>query len=230
MKSSWLLLIVFLVAQALLILFCARWHAPRIQASLTEASVQALGSAGVDLGSGLVLDGRDAWLTGQVATVELKSQAEAAVKRIRGVRVVHNLLTVGAPAPAPASAPAPAPAVSEVQRSIDELIAGRIVEFESGSATLTAGGQALVDEVADLLELFPDARVEIGGHTDSQGSAGNNRQLSARRAETVRRRLIENGVAAASLTAEGYGESRPLADNNSPEGRLRNRRVEFNVQ
>lgn len=202
------------------------------------------------------MDGRDAWLFGRVADAGAKARAEQAVAGVSGVRVVHNLLSVGgavsrpapaapppaapaAPAPATPAAPAPAPvsppiagpaASGDIQRSLDDLIAGRVIEFEPGRDRLTKSGAALVDEVAALLARFPSARVAIAGHTDSQGTSRNNLTISQRRAEAVRRRLVSGGVAESRLMAEGYGEDRPIADNRTAEGRLRNRRVEFTVQ
>lgn len=277
--STWLLWLGFLVAEAALIFSCLTSKAPAIEADLAQKSIAALRAQNIELGEDFVMDGRDAWLTGVVATAEAKAAAEKAVAEVRGVRTVHNLLHVGSgpavrtptepapeapaaeapapapeserpsatpvvPAPAPAPAPAPPPsrtappavssnpAVSnnEVQRSIDALIADRVVEFQPGSNRLTSRGLALVDEVAALLVRFPDARVEVAGHTDSQGTSRNNLTLSQRRAETVRRRLISSGVAEARLTANGYGEDRPIADNSTSQGRLRNRRVEFTVR
>lgn len=236
--SSRRLLVVFALLEALLIFACVSCEAPKIEANLTSAATDALAANDVFLRDGLVVDGRDAWLTGQVATSEAKAQAERALAAIPGVRVVHNLLTVGQAAPVPAPAtPVPAPAApaapagaAEIQRSIDELIAGRVVEFELGSDRLTQRGRTLVDEVAALLKRFPDARIEVAGHTDSQGTSRNNLDLSRRRAEAVRARLSAQGVDASRLTAAGYGEDQPIADNGTPEGRLQNRRVEFTVQ
>ncbi|MEZ5366891.1 MAG: OmpA family protein [Bryobacterales bacterium] len=232
----------FVTALGLLIFQCISSKAPSIESDLSDKTVAALAAQNVDLGSDFVMDGRDVWLTGTVATQELKVAAGRAAAEVSGVRAVHNMLHVDADAPAPAApaptspAPAPTPATparvskQELQRSIDDLIAGRVVEFESGRDRLTQRGGALVDEVAALLGRFPDARVEIAGHTDSQGTSRNNLTLSKRRAEAVRKRLVEGGVADSRLTAEGYGEDRPIADNKTSAGRLRNRRVEFTVQ
>jgi len=75
----------------------------------------------------------------------------------------------------------------------------------------------------------PQYILSIEGHTDSQGSETSNLDLSQRRAEAVRLYLVNNGVAASRMTATGYGESMPVADNNTPAGRALNRRVEFKV-
>jgi len=81
--------------------------------------------------------------------------------------------------------------------------------------------------VAESLIDWPEIRVEVGGHTDSQGDAGYNQKLSEGRARAVRDYLIRRGVAADRLVARGYGENRPIADNATEMGREMNRRVEL---
>jgi len=76
----------------------------------------------------------------------------------------------------------------------------------------------------------PDALIEISGHTDSVGSDDTNLQLSRRRAEAVSDYLKRAGVGAERMTAVGYGKTRPIASNDSEEGRARNRRIEFDVK
>ncbi len=103
------------------------------------------------------------------------------------------------------------------------------VAFATGSAKLTGAGFAALNSVADSLKAHPSLVVEVGGHTDSVGGAAFNLKLSQKRANAVRDYLIAQGVTAARLTAEGYGLTRPIADNKTDEGRARNRRVEFKV-
>ena len=81
--------------------------------------------------------------------------------------------------------------------------------------------------MADSLIAWPEVRVEVGGHTDSSGSAELNRNLSQQRAESVRQYLIDRGVDPAQVTAVGYGEDYPRDDNSTREGRANNRRVEL---
>ena len=101
------------------------------------------------------------------------------------------------------------------------------VNFENNKATLKAESFATLDQAAVTLKEWGDVRVEVGGHTDSVGKDSYNLGLSQRRAESVRQYLIEKGVAANRLFARGYGETRPVADNATEEGRLQNRRVEL---
>lgn len=100
--------------------------------------------------------------------------------------------------------------------------------FASGSTTLTAGAQASLRTLAAQLR-GGDARVSIEGHTDGQGADNANLILSRQRAEAVRRALEDAGLPAARLSVTGWGEARPVADNESADGRARNRRVEIIV-
>jgi outer membrane protein OmpA-like peptidoglycan-associated protein/opacity protein-like surface antigen len=100
------------------------------------------------------------------------------------------------------------------------------VEFATNSAELTGMSTAVLDKVAKSMVAYPDESAEIAGHTDSTGKASYNKDLSHRRAESVRQYLILKGVEASRLTAIGYGEEKPIADNGTAEGRAKNRRVE----
>lgn len=101
------------------------------------------------------------------------------------------------------------------------------VSFGNNSSQLTAGSRATLDEVAASLIAWPDVRVEIGGHTDSRGDEAYNEQLSQKRADSVKAYLTARGVDATRLSTRGYGESQPVADNGTAEGRAKNRRVEL---
>ncbi len=101
------------------------------------------------------------------------------------------------------------------------------VTFETNSADLTPNARSILDRVAASLSQWPELRVEVGGHTDSAGRDAYNLDLSLRRAESVRAYLVDAGIPASRLTARGYGETRPVADNATEEGRRENRRVEL---
>ena len=81
-----------------------------------------------------------------------------------------------------------------------------------------------------LLEDFPELRIKINGHTDSIGDDASNLQLSEARAKAVLEYLVQKGIAFERLRSEGFGETRPVADNESEEGRRLNRRTEFEVE
>jgi OOP family OmpA-OmpF porin len=101
------------------------------------------------------------------------------------------------------------------------------VNFEFDSARLTSDSTAMLDEGVKILKRHSDLKVEIAGHTDSQGDDGYNQGLSERRAQAVADYLIAHGANAANITVKGYGESQPVADNGTKEGRAANRRVEL---
>lgn len=103
------------------------------------------------------------------------------------------------------------------------------VNFEMASSTLTEDAEKTLDGIAAGLLGQPGMEIEIGGHTDSLGPQAYNLTLSQARAKAVRDYLLSKGVDGGRLTAEGYGEFNPIADNNTAEGRSQNRRVEFKV-
>ncbi len=134
-----------------------------------------------------------------------------------------------APAPEPAyvAPPAPAPAyVAPVPVAPQKMVLEG-VNFEFDKATLRQADLAIIDKDVAELDKWGNVNIEVAGHTDSIGSDQYNMKLSRERAETVRDYLISKGIAADRLTAKGYGESQPVADNATPEGRLQNRRVEL---
>jgi OOP family OmpA-OmpF porin len=128
----------------------------------------------------------------------------------------------GCPEKAPAAAAAPA-VLPESKKSL--VLEG--VNFETNSAHLQGGSTDVLDRVAEGLKANPDARIEVGGHTDAQGADDHNMKLSRARANAVRDYLISKGVSASQLTAKGYGETKPIADNKTAGGRAVNRRVEL---
>jgi outer membrane protein OmpA-like peptidoglycan-associated protein len=101
------------------------------------------------------------------------------------------------------------------------------VLFDSGSATLQPGAQDKLREVARVFVRYPRTRLEIVGHTDNRGSEASNQTLSDRRADAVRTALVTEGVDGGRISVHGEGESRPVATNDTPEGRAQNRRVEI---
>ena len=103
------------------------------------------------------------------------------------------------------------------------------VNFMFDSADLELNAQAILDGVAAELKRYTNIRVELSGHTDSRGAEAYNQRLSERRAESVKRYLEEQGIAASRMTALGFGETKPVEDNNTDGGRERNRRVELKV-
>lgn len=119
-------------------------------------------------------------------------------------------------------------AVKEEARGIVITLSGSVL-FASNESTLLPAAQDRLNRVADALLVTKEKQLIIEGFTDSQGSANYNIQLSQRRADTVRSYLISRGYPGALIQTRGIGEERPVADNNSAEGRANNRRVEIIV-
>jgi OOP family OmpA-OmpF porin len=112
---------------------------------------------------------------------------------------------------------------------VQQSVVLQAVEFDTGSDHLTPDSRVTLDNIAAALRGQPALKVEVGGYTDSQGNALANQRLSERRAHAVLVYLLSQGVSRANLTARGYGQARPIADNTTVDGRAQNRRVEFKV-
>jgi len=120
--------------------------------------------------------------------------------------------------------------VNEFGCAPTENITLKGVNFTLGSARLTTSSLPILADAAKTLKQNPNLKVEISGYTDNQGSALINKRLSQRRANSVMIELIKNGVDTNNLTAKGYGEKNPIADNNTANGQATNRRVELKIQ
>jgi outer membrane protein OmpA-like peptidoglycan-associated protein len=130
------------------------------------------------------------------------------------------------PAPvATAAAAAPVAAAAEPARAAPLVLDG--VKFDFDKADIRPADQAKLDQDVANLKEWGDVKVEVAGYTCSIGTDDYNLGLSQRRAESVRNYLIDKGIPADRLTARGYGESQPVADNATDEGRIENRRVEL---
>jgi outer membrane protein OmpA-like peptidoglycan-associated protein len=130
---------------------------------------------------------------------------------------------------------APAAVTIELEDSRVEVVEGEVkileqVFFDTGLATIRPESYAVLDEVANVLLLNPQiTKVEVQGHTDNVGTDDTNLRLSQRRAQAVRDYLVGKGVKRSRLDAKGYGNSEPIADNGTDEGRGQNRRVQFEI-
>jgi outer membrane protein OmpA-like peptidoglycan-associated protein len=128
--------------------------------------------------------------------------------------------------------PPPPPPVeeAEVKRTPTAIVITKTIHFEFDKAVIRPISFRILDAVVDIMKQNPDIRkVRVEGHCDAKGSDAYNIKLSQRRSNAVRDYLIAHGIEADRLVAVGYGESRPVADNGTAEGRARNRRVEFTI-
>jgi len=129
-----------------------------------------------------------------------------------------------------------APMEQKIEISADEMAAqlassGHIalygIHFATAKAEITADSAAVLDEVSKLLKKEPGLKLTIEGHTDNVGQKAANLDLSKRRAAAVKAALVERGVAASRLSTDGFGDTKPVSDNKSEDGRAKNRRVEL---
>ena len=131
------------------------------------------------------------------------------------------------PEPAPVVVPPPAPdpkpvIIEKGRQTLD-------VEFDFDKSTIKKGYYQDIDNLAQVMKDYPDLNVVIEGHTDSVGTAAYNKKLSQRRAEAVKKYMVEKGIDENRLKAQGFGEEKPIASNKTKEGRQQNRRVEAAV-
>jgi OOP family OmpA-OmpF porin len=117
--------------------------------------------------------------------------------------------------------------VVALQIDLDALLKDKVVEFEVNSDVITETGITLLDEILEILRLAPEIRIEIAGHADTHGKAATNLVLSEARAASVLLHLIAQGENPDRYTSVGYGDTQPIADNTTAEGRARNRRIAF---
>jgi len=144
-----------------------------------------------------------------------------------GWLVAHNVCEEPeAPPPAPVAAPPPPPPPAKGTKL------GTVGEayFDFDKAHLKPGAEDVLRDAVRTLKDNPSVHAEIAGHTDSIGSDAYNMKLSERRAEAVKRYLVEQGIDASRLDVRGYGESHPIADNKTKQGRAQNRRAEIIVE
>jgi OOP family OmpA-OmpF porin len=135
---------------------------------------------------------------------------------------------IAAPPPPPPSAPPPPPVPPDTcSPRIAEVMASGGIVFQFGRETLRPDSLQRLRRIAGILKECPQTAFVIEGHTDSDGNPDQNRDLSERRAAAVVSVLIREGIAAARLSAEGLGQTRPLVPNDSPANKARNRRIEF---
>ncbi len=178
---------------------------------------------------------RSAVLSGNVSDAD-QQKALALVRSLPGIASVRwQGAEAGKPKPSQnPSAAAIVPAatqtkIDQCQGGVDSTIAGKTVQFRSGSAFLSPQSNRLLDDVAAALKPCAGLAIEIGGHTDANGNARVNQVLSQERADRVKAALVERGIDAKLLSATGYGASQPLVDGQGKEADTQNRRIAFKV-
>ena len=115
----------------------------------------------------------------------------------------------------------------EVTQEIKDVLHAQKIQFEVDSAKITPKGMVAVKKIYEILKKYPTVKMQIAGHTDSDGSAKHNLKLSQDRVDMVKKALVKLGLDDNRFTTKGYGESKPLVPNNSRKNKAINRRVEF---
>ena len=195
-------------------------------------------------GSKLTLDGDDITLDGALAQGDI----DGLMRKLKSV--LGDKFDIKSVAQVVEAAATPAAPMDDVAKNaaaaakMDELkVAGNIsgtdlvnalnlaaITFATGRATISPNSMDILNKAADTLKASDDGtRVEIGGHTDNVGDPPSNARLSEARANSVMVTLVKLGVNAAILTAKGYGDTKPVDSNDTPEGKAKNRRMEFSV-
>jgi OOP family OmpA-OmpF porin len=132
------------------------------------------------------------------------------------------------PPPPPAPKPEPPPEPKRVEVTADRIVIHDKILFEVDKAVIRTESHGLMDEITQVMKDNPQIlKISIEGHTDGDGSAKYNQTLSDKRAAAVLQYLVDHGVTQARLTSKGFGESKAIGDNATPEGKEMNRRVEF---
>jgi len=179
-------------------------------------------------------DGEQTRRTAETRARDAEAQARAAEAQAREAEQARRQASLAEQARAAEQAKAAALAnelaslkAQQTDRGLVLTVSG--VLFAAGKAEVGAGAQRSIDKLADFLKAYPRRNVLIEGHTDNSGDEAFNIKLSQQRADSVRDRLVEKGVAPQRIRTKGYGPKFPVVDNDSPGGRQQNRRVEVVV-
>jgi len=197
-----------------------------------QAALDGGGMSGVNLAMAHDPLARIAVLSGVSDPAE-RARIEAAVLAVPGIAGVRWADGDGAVPAAPAAAapaaaaPAAAAAVAACQDDVNTVMAGKVINFNSGSAYMPDSSLNVIEEVAGALRDCTGMTIAVEGHTDSSGSAAINQTLSQARADAVAAALAQRGIAAGRVTATGFGSSRPITPGDG--ANAANRRIEFKL-
>lgn len=193
---------------------CVFLEASDIEAELGATTAEAVSRHSLFWAS-VEPSGQRIVLTGAAPDYASKKKAGEIAAAVDGVTSVDNQIAIIGEA-------------GTCQAKLDSYLAREQVTFKKGKAELTESSYPLLGMLASIARNC-NARLEVATHTDAEGDAAINMKLSQRRADTVRKYLVQSGVDADHVEARGYGETQPIADNSTEEGREANRRVELRV-
>ncbi|MCP5090655.1 MAG: OmpA family protein [Gammaproteobacteria bacterium] len=233
-----------------LFLFGALLMAPRIEAEVRKEVSERIGSTGVTAtfvrtsGQGVVISAPaqpdvepylqafaasttcDTW-AGQLScptTVAIRQVEPPSEPAVLSTRAEQQTLTMGGSTSTASAAVAVEEPVAKCNTNFDALLGNTSIRFRTGSASIDVGNDELLTRLAEVAQSCP-GKLVVHGHTDDQGDASTNQALSVARANGVRDALISRGIDADRLSATGFGESQPIADNDTSMGRAKNRRI-----
>lgn len=223
--SNTLKILIGLLATLLLAFLCSSCHHTSIETKLKAAVQSQLSTEFADID--VSFSGANGTLSGTVSSEEERQKVLAAAQNAAGFLFpIKADLKIAAE-----EIPTPPPAKVELQQDLNEVISLENIEFDNGKATIKPTSNDLIEKAAAALTKGATAQIQIEGHTDNTGNAAKNQTLSEKRAQSVKDALIAKGVPNPDrLSAKGFGSSKPIADNNTAEGRAKNRRVVFVVQ
>ncbi len=211
------------MALAALCWYCVRHEPHKIEEDLLARSAAALQAGNIPI-EGLSVQQQTAFLTGQRGSLIVSEDARQRVEGVWGVTevIVQPTQEVALPPLVILS-----PRASQLEVDLSTFVAGKTIRFAPASDILLPDGRMILDNIATILANGGKIPVEISGHTDADGDPKLNLDLSRRRATAVKRYLVSKGISAARLSDTGFGSAKPIAANDTPEGKARNRRIEF---
>ena len=197
-----------------LLFVCVFLEASDIEQELGATAAEAVGQQNLFWAS-VEPSGQEIVLTGAAPDYAAKKRAGEIAATVEGVTGVDNQIAIIGEA-------------GTCQKELNDYLAQEQVSFKKGKAELTESSYPLLGMLASIARNC-NTRLEVASHTDAEGDASINLKLSQRRADAVRKYLVQSGVHAEQVEARGYGETQPIADNSTDEGRSANRRIEFRV-
>lgn len=208
----------------LLSFLCIFFKTESIEKDLTLRSTQAIQQANLPLPK-IELDGRDIHISGMVDGEGIKNKIEQVISNVYGVRVVNNSLMIKEKKlPVVYDS-----ATVQLQHQLNTMAINQKIEFTTGSSLLTSNSKHVLEEIAAVIKDGKISRLQIIGYTDNQGESNQNKILSQKRAESVKKYLVDQGIHTSILESIGRGSEEPVADNSTSIGRKKNRRVEFKI-
>ena len=198
----------------LLIVACAAFSVPRIQADLGDQVTAAKDKANL-FWADVEVSGQRVVLTGTAPDYVSRDRARELAAMVWGVTDVDNRIRLVGES-------------GTCQQELDTFLSREQVEFAEGSAVIDPSSYNLLAMLAAITRNC-DANIQVIGHTDGQGDRNASLALSQKRAQAVKTYLVRSGASQDRIEAVGYGEAQPVADDATSEGRARNRRIEFRV-